>query len=90
VTLKTTLTQCGNNASKCGSTYLAVKHRRITARRGRKIANVAVGRTILELIYYMILNGSVFDELGAEFYETRDKEKIVRSHVKKLENSVIQ
>ena len=52
-TLKKTLVQCANSASRAKDSYLSAQHKRISVRRGRKRANVAVAHTILIICYFL-------------------------------------
>jgi hypothetical protein len=53
-------------------TFLGARYRRIAHRRGKKRALVAVGRSILVIIWHLLSNPDTrFHDLGADFYETR-------------------
>lgn len=84
-TLKKTLIQCGRAAANSKDTYLNALYHRITARRGAKRAVVAVGHAILIICYHMIKNRSHYNELGADFFQTRNRDTLIRQSVKRLE-----
>jgi transposase len=52
--LRATLTQAGHAAGRTKDTYLGATYRRIAARRGKKRAAMAVGRSILEIAYFVL------------------------------------
>jgi transposase len=83
-TLKKTLVQCGRAAANSKNTYLNAHYRRIAARRGGKRATVAVGHSILVIAYHMIKNKTQYQDLGADFFQTRSRESLVRQNVNRL------
>ena len=68
-------------------TFLGERYRRIARRRGKKKAIVAVGRSILVIIWHLLADPDArFHDLGPDFYDTRigpDRKK--RNHVRQLE-----
>jgi transposase len=68
-------------------TFLGERYRRIARRRGKKKAIVAVGRSILIIIWHLLNDDRAqYQDLGADFYDTRirpDHKK--RAHVRQLE-----
>ena len=69
------------------NTFLGERYRRIAKRRGKKRAIVAVGRSILVIIWHLLSNPAArFIDLGSDFYENRtgpDRKK--RNHIRQLE-----
>ncbi|MED4997259.1 IS110 family transposase, partial [Geobacillus stearothermophilus] len=61
------------------------KYHRIAKRRGANRASVAVGRTILEMIYYILTRKEPYRELGADYWDRQREARIVRQTVKRLE-----
>ena len=55
-------------ASHNRSSYLAVKYRRISARRGPVKAIVALEHTILNAVWNMLSTGELFEDLGSDYY----------------------
>ncbi len=53
-TLRSALAEAARTASKTKNTYLSTRYRRIVARRGKSRAAVAVGHTILVIIYHIL------------------------------------
>jgi transposase len=69
------------------STLLGERYRRIARRRGKKKAIVAVGRSVLVIVWHLLADPAArFHDLGPDFYDTRigpDRKK--RNHVRQLE-----
>jgi transposase len=84
-TLKKTLVQCGRAAANSKDTYLNALYRRIAARRGANRAAVAVGHAILVICYHMIQNRASYHDLGADYFQRRNEEALVKQSVKRLE-----
>jgi transposase len=68
-------------------TFLGERYRRIARRRGAKKAVVAVGRSILVIVWHLLADPTTpFRDLGAGFYDTRvNAERAKRNHVRQLE-----
>ena len=69
------------------NTFLGERYRRIARRRGKKKAIVAVGRSILIIVWHLLADPDArFHDLGPDFYDTRigpDRKK--RNHIRQLE-----
>jgi len=83
--LKKTLVQCANSASHSKGTYFSAYFKRLFARRGRKRAIVALAHTILIICYVMIKDNVRYRDLGADYFDKRDKEGIAKRSIKRLE-----
>ena len=83
--LRQMLVQAAWAASRTKGTYLAAQYRRLVKRRGAKRALVAVGHTLLVMIYQVLKKGTVYAELGADFLERLEPERLTRQLVKRLE-----
>jgi transposase len=68
-------------------TFLGARYRRIARRRGAKKAIVAVGRSILIIVWHLLADPDArFHDLGAGFYDTHiNAERRKRNHVRQLE-----
>jgi transposase len=84
-TLRKTLAQCGRAAANANNTYLNSMYKRIAARRGKSVACIAVGRTILEICYYMIRDKTRYRDLGKDYFLKRNREEIVKRSKKRIE-----
>lgn len=84
--LRRTLVQCAHSAARTRGTYLGAQFKSISSRRGGKRAAVAVGHSILTVVYHMIRNGTHYDDPGADFLDRINQERIVERAVKRLES----
>jgi transposase len=60
-------------------------YQRIAARRGGRRAAIAIGRSILEIAYYVLRDGVAYEELGVNYYDERKKAAVIRSTITRLE-----
>jgi transposase len=68
-------------------TFLGERYRRIARRRGGKKAVVAVGRSILVIIWHLLSDPDArYTDLGPDFFDRRhDPERRKRAHIHQLE-----
>lgn len=83
--LRATLVQVAWAASHTKDTYLAAQYRRLASRRGKKRALVALGHTILGIIYHVLKDQSTYRELGANYLDELDATRQTRALVRRLE-----
>src|SRR5262249_26912277 len=83
--LKRTLAQAAWAASRTKNSYLASQYRRLAGRRGKKRALIAVGHSMLVIFYYMFKAGTSYNDLGTDFFDRLDPERLTRYYVKRLE-----
>lgn len=83
--LRSALVQAARAAARTKNTYLAAQYKRIAARRGANRAAVAVAHTILVIIYHILTKNQPYFELGADYFDLRKKESVIRNSLKKLE-----
>jgi transposase len=83
-TLRAGLMQSAHVASR-SHTYLAAQYRRITVRRGKKRATMAVAHSILVIAYYVIQRQEPYRELGANYFDQKQPEMTTKKLVKRLE-----
>jgi transposase len=79
------LTEAAWAASHAKDTYLAAQYRRLAARRGKKRALVAVGHSILVIIYHILKHKLEYRDLGKDYFDRMDPERLRRYLVKRLE-----
>ena len=82
--LKSALVECAQSAVQHKSSFFYAQYQRISMRRGKKRALLAVAHTMLIAIYYMIKEDKEYQDLGADFYNKFNKEKKANSYMKKL------
>jgi transposase len=83
--LRGALIEAGLATTRARGSALQARYYRIKRHRGHKRAVVAVGHQILEIAYYVMRDGVTYQELGADYFERRDRERTTRRHVKQLE-----
>jgi transposase len=83
--LRGALIEAGLATTRARGTALQARYYRIKRRRGHKKAVVAIGHQILEIAYYVMRDGVTYQELGADYFDRRDRERTIRRHVKHLE-----
>ena len=72
-------------ANHSKKTYLSAQYRRLAGRRGKKRAIVAVGHTMLVMIYHMLRDGVDYHELAADYLDKLQPQRLTRYLVKRLE-----
>jgi transposase len=90
VWLRGNLCQAAWAASHSKNTYLSAQFRRLAARKGKKRALVAVGHTILVIVFHMLKNHQPYRDLGADYFDRRNGEQIKRSLIRRLERLGLQ
>ena len=83
--LRQILVEIAQVASKTKNTYLTAQYRRIAARRGKKRALIAVGHTILTIVYTMLTRKQPYQDLGAAYFDQREQHRVERRLVQRLE-----
>ncbi len=73
---------CG---AKTKDTWLAAQYRRIAARRGKKRALVALGHTILVMIYHILTRRQPYHELGVAYFDQLERQRVEQRLVRRLE-----
>lgn len=84
VWLREALTEAARAAAHTRHTYLAAQYHRIAARRGAKRAAVAVAHTILVIAHRLLSTGEVYQDLGANYFDERDKTATVKRAVARI------
>ena len=83
--LKQALVQAGWAASHTKGTYLSAQYHRLAQRRGRKRAVVALGHTLLVIVYHVLRRGGEYQELGAGYLDALASDRLTRQLVRRLE-----
>jgi transposase len=84
--VKSALVEAAWSAVRNKNTYYAALYQRLGQRRGKKRAIVAVAHSLLVTIYFMLRDGTVFQDLGVNYFNQRDREHITRRSVRRLES----
>jgi hypothetical protein len=64
--------------------YLAARYRRLVKRRGDKKAIVAVAHSILVIAYHLLRDGASYRELGGDYFDHLNADRLTRYHTKRL------
>ena len=83
--LKRALVEAAHGASRTKRTYLSAQYHRLAGRRGSKRAIVAVAHTIVEIVFVLITRQETYRDLGANYFDERDKEAVKHRSVRRLE-----
>lgn len=83
--LRHALIQAAHGASHTKHTYLVAQYRRVASRRGKKRALVAVAHSILVIAYYVLTRQEPYRELGATYFDQRDRDGVSRRLTRRLE-----
>lgn len=82
--LRTILVQAAHALAHT-KTYLAAQFRRISGRRGKKRAAVAVAHSILTIAYHLISRQEPYKDLGADYFDKQRPESVKKRLIKRLE-----
>ena len=83
--LRKALIEAAHAAARCKHGYLTAQYHRLAARRGKKKAVVAVGHTLLVIVYHVLMRHEEYHELGGNYFDERDKQAVTRRLVQRLE-----
>jgi transposase len=64
--------------------YLTEQYRRLARRRGKYKAAVAVAHSVLVIAYHVLQDKRPYRDLGADYFDRLDTERIERHHVNRL------
>jgi transposase len=83
--LRQVLVEVAHVAAKTKQTYLAALYQRIAARRGKKSALIALGHTILVIVYTLLTRNQPYQDLGAAYLDSLAQQRVERRLVRRLE-----
>ena len=78
--------QAAHAASHTRNTYLSAQYHRLAGRRGKKRAIVAVGHTMLTMMYHILRDGVEYRELGHDWLDRLHPQQLTRYLVKRLQS----
>ncbi len=84
--LEATLVQVAWAASRKKKSYFQAQFRRLSGRRGKKRAIVAVAHSILTDTYHILKEGTSYRELGGDHFDKLNHDRIRRYHVRRLQD----
>jgi len=65
--------------------YLSAQYHRLARRRGKQKAVVAVAHSLLVIIYHVLQDKEPYTDLGADYFDKLDIQKVERHHIRRLE-----
>jgi transposase len=83
--LRVALVQAAWAATHTKGTYLAAQYRRLVKRKGRKKALVAVGHSLVVMIYHILERKESYRELGGDYFDKQQSNRQCQRLVKQLE-----
>jgi transposase len=84
--LRRALAEAAWAASHTKDSYLGAQYRRVAARRGKKRALLAVGHSILVIIYHLLKHKDLqYSDLGADFFDRLQPDRLRRYLVRRLQ-----
>jgi len=84
--LRAALVQAAWVARRQKGRYLWAQYQRLVKRMGKKKALVAVGHSILVIVYHVLTNRASYQELGGDYFERRNVEKQRNRLIRQLES----
>lgn len=84
--LRGALVEAAQSAVRVKDSYFAALYHRLKARRGGKRALIAVAHAILVVVYHMLRDGTVYRDMGSDYFDRLDREAVIRRSVRRLEN----
>lgn len=85
VWLRRALTQAAWGASMKKGSYFKALYHRLAARKGSKRAIVAVAHAMLVTGYMLLWKGQTFQDLGADYFDQLDRDRLTKRLAKRLE-----
>jgi transposase len=83
--LRQVLVEAAHVAAKTKQTYLAAQYQRIAARRGKRRALMALGHTILIIVYYVLARKQPYQDLGTAYFDKVEQHRVQQRLVHRLE-----
>jgi transposase len=83
--LRAALVEAAQAAGRTKSTYVGAQYRRLLTRKGKRRAAVAVAHTLLVMAYHILTRHEPYHDLGANYFDERDRQAVERRLVHRLE-----
>ncbi len=77
--------EAAHAAIHCKDSYLSAKSQRLVIRRGGKKATIAVGHTLLVIIYHLLSEDKDYEDLGGNYFDEWDRQAVQKRLVRRLE-----
>lgn len=82
--LRSAICEAAWGASRTKKSYFHAQYTRLCVRRGPKRALMAVAHSMIVVGFYLIKHDLKFNDLGADFFDRRNREQATRRAVKRL------
>jgi len=79
------LVEAAQVADCARNTYLGARYQRLKTREGSKRAAVAVAHTILVIAYHLLSDQTTSRELGSNYLDQQDRDRVSRQLKQRLE-----
>jgi transposase len=86
VWLRAALIESAHSLGRGRGTYLAAQYRRLTARRSKKKAAVALGHSFLVIVYHLLSRGEVYHDLGVQYFDEGRRDRLQNGLVRRLQD----
>ncbi len=83
--LRSALVEAAHAAIHSKDSYLSAQYQRLSLRRGGKKATIAVGHTLLVIIYQLLSQDKDYEDLGGNFFDEWDRQAVQKRLVRRLE-----
>jgi transposase len=83
--LRSALVEAAHAASRTKECYLSAQYHRLVVRRGGRKATIAVGHSLLVIVYHVLADEKDYQELGGNFFDEWDRQAVQKRLVHRLE-----
>lgn len=83
--LRSGLAEAAQAAGLSKKNYLSALYRRLKTRRGASKATIAVAHAILAIAYHLIKNGTTYQDLGPDFFDLVNRDRVAQRLKKRIE-----
>ena len=83
--LRTALVEAAHAAIHTKECYLSAQYHRLVILRGGKKATIAVGHTLLVIVYRVLADEKDYEELGGNYFDEWDRQAVKTRLVRRLE-----
>lgn len=83
--LRSSLTQAAQAAANKRDSYFRAQYQRLSARRGKKRAAIALAHTLLVVIYHLLSRPQPYQDLGLLYFDERKQQATINASVRRIE-----
>lgn len=84
--LRCALVEAAHAAARTKKSSFCGLYRRLSARRGKKKALIAVAHRLLNLVYLLLKTGQPYRELGVDYYDKLNPLRVIERLTKRIQN----